>query len=74
MFAPGFLCNTLCLSRFAIILMGRRKLVALLVLSSWCLETVIVLWLFLTVSLVGLRCVMVVYPDHTHFLFNIYFG
>ena len=32
---------------FAIILMGRRELVALLDLSSWCL--VMVVWLFLAV-------------------------
>ena len=28
-----------------------------------------VLWLFLMVSLVGLQCVIVVIPDHTHLLF-----
>ena len=32
------------------------------------LVTVSVLWLFLTVPWVGLQCVIVVYPDHTHFL------
>ena len=26
------------------------------------------LWLFLTVPLVGLQCVIVVFPDHTHLL------
>ena len=31
--------------------------------------TVSVLWLFLAVSLVGLRCVSVVFYDHTHLLF-----
>ena len=40
-------CALLCVhSSFAIILMGKRELVALLSLSSWCL--VIVVWLFLT--------------------------
>ena len=39
-------------SSFAIILMGKRGLVALLSLSSWCL--VIVVWLFLTVPWVCL--------------------
>ena len=34
--------------RFAIILIGKRELIALLSLSSWCL--VIVVWLFLAVS------------------------
>ena len=27
------------------------------------------MWLFLTVQLVGLECVIVVFPDHTHLLF-----
>ena len=31
--------------------------------------TVSVLWLFLTVPWVGLQCVIVVFPDHTHLLF-----
>ena len=52
-------------SGFAIIFMGKRKLVALLGLSSWCL--VMVVWLFLSVSWVCLR--FVVFPDHTHLLF-----
>ena len=54
-------------SSFAIILMGKRELVALLSLSSWCL--VIVVWLFLAVPWVCLRFVIVVFPDHTHLLF-----
>ena len=52
---------------FAIILMGKRELVALLSLSSWCLVTVV--WLFLGVSWVLLQFVIVVFPDHTHLLF-----
>ena len=55
---------------FSIILMGKRELVALLCLSSWCLVTVIVLWLFLKVPWVGLQCVSVVFPDHIYFLFG----
>ena len=54
-------------SSFAIILIGRRELAALLSSSSWCL--VIVVWLFLAVSLVCLRFVIVVFPDYTHLLF-----
>ena len=54
-------------SSFAIILMGKRELIALLNLSSWCL--VMVVWLFLTVPWVCLRFVIVVFPDHTHLLF-----
>ena len=51
-------------SSFAIILIGKRELVALLDLSSWCL--VIVVWLFLAVSWVRLQVVIVVFPDNTH--------
>ena len=47
--------------------MGKRELVALLKLSSWCL--VIVERLFLVVPLGCLRFVIVVFPDHTHLLF-----
>ena len=36
-------------------------------LSSWCLK--IAVWLFLTLSWVGLKFVIVVFPDHTHLLF-----
>ena len=57
-------------SSFAIILMGKRELVALLSLSSWCL--VIVVWLFLAVSGFCLQFVIVVYPGHTHLLFRLY--
>ena len=51
----------------AIILMGKRELVALLNLSSWCL--VMVERLFLAVPWGCLRFVIVVFPDHTHLLF-----
>ena len=54
-------------SSFAFILMGKRELVALLGLSSWCL--VIVVWLFLAVSWVCLQFLIVVFPGHTHLLF-----
>ena len=54
-------------SSFAIILMGKRELVALLSLSSWC--PVIVVWLFLVVPWVCLKFVIVVFPDHTHLVF-----
>ena len=56
------------LSSFAIILTRKRELVALLLLSFGCLLTVNVLWLFLTVPLVGLQCWFVVFPDKTRFL------
>ena len=63
-----FCCTLLYVpSRFAITLMGKRELVALLSLSSWCL--VIVVWLFLAVPWVCLQFVIVVFSDHTHLLF-----
>ena len=54
-------------SSIAIILMGKRELIALLNLSSWCL--VMVERLFLAVPQGCLRFVIVVFPDHTHLLF-----
>ena len=55
-------------SSIAIILMGKRELVAMLNLSSWCL--VMVERLFLAVPRGCLRFVIVVFPDHTHLLFS----
>ena len=54
----------------AIISMGKRELIALLNLSSWCL--VMVERLFLAVPRVCLRFVIVVFPDHTHLLFLVF--
>ena len=54
-------------SSIAIILMGKRELIALLSLSSWCL--VMVGRLFLAVPRGCLQFVIVVFPDHTHLLF-----
>ena len=51
----------------AIILMGKRELVALLNLSSWVF--VMVEPLFLAVPRRCLQFVIVVFPDHTHLLF-----
>ena len=51
----------------AIILMGKRELVALLNLYSLCL--VMVERLFLAVPWGCLRFVIVVFPDHTHLQF-----
>ena len=51
---------------YAIILLGNREPFALLCLSSWYIETVIVLWQFFTVPCIDLQCVIVVYPDHTY--------
>ena len=57
MFCYALLCVH---SSFAIILMGMRKLVALLCLSSW---------LFLKMPWVLLQFVIEVFPDHAHLLF-----
>ena len=54
------------LSSFAIILTRKGELVALFQLSSRCLVTVDVVWIFLIVPLVGLKCIIVVFPDQTH--------
>ena len=56
-------------SNFAIILKRKRQLVALLLLSYRCIVTINVRWLFLAVPWVGLQCVIVVFPDHTHLHF-----
>ena len=62
-----FCCSLLYVpSSIAIILMGKRVLVALLTLSSWCL--MMVDRLFLAVPWGCLWFVIVVFPDHTHLL------
>ena len=58
-------------SSFAIILKRKRKRSALLLLCVICIVTINVMWLFPTVPWVGLQCVIVVFPDHTHLLFII---
>ena len=66
-------CSVICCtllyvhSSIAIIFMGKRELIDLLKLSSWCL--VMVERLFLAVPWGCLRVVIVVFPDHTHLLF-----
>ena len=62
-----FCCTLLYVhSSIAIILMGKRELIALLSLFSWCL--VMVERLFLAVPWGSLQFVIVVFPDHTHLL------
>ena len=67
-----FNCSMFCFvilyvhSSFAIIVMGKRELVALLKLPS--LRLVIVVLLLLTMSRVCIQFVIVVFPDHTHLL------
>ena len=67
MFCYALLCVR---SSFAIILKRKRKLVGLLLLSYRCIVTINVLLLFLTVPWVGLQCMIVVFPDHTHLRFG----
>ena len=63
-----FCCTLLCVHfSIAIIVMGKRELIALLGLSSWCL--VMVERLFLAVPRGCLQFVIVVFPDRTHLLF-----
>ena len=65
-----FCCTLLYVhSSIAIILMGKRELIALLNLSSWCL--VMVERLFLAVPRGCLQFVIVVFLNHTHLLFFI---
>ena len=65
-----FCCTLLYVhSSIAIILMGKRELIALLNLSSWCL--VMVEQLFLAGPQGCLQFVIVVFPEHTHLLFFI---
>ena len=63
------LVTLLCISfdSFGNHLEEKKKLVALLLLFDGYLVTVNVLLLFLTVQWVGLQCVIVVFPDHTHY-------
>ena len=66
-----FCCTLLCVhSSVAVILVGKRELIALLSLSSWCL--VVVEWLFLALPWGCLQFLIVVFPDHTHLLFSIH--
>ena len=63
-----FCCTSLYVhSSIVIILMGKRELIALLNLSSWCL--VIVERLFLALPRGCMQFVIVAFPDHTHLLF-----
>ena len=68
-----FNCSVFCCTllyvhcSIAIFLMGKRELVVLLNLSSWCL--VMVERLFLAVPWGCLQFVIVVFPEHTHLLY-----
>ena len=69
-----FWYSLLCvLSSFVVILMRKRELTALLLLSIGFFVTVNVLRLFLAVQWVGLQCVVVAFADHTHLPFGAYY-
>ena len=51
--------------------MGKRELIALLCLSSWC--PMIVVLLYFTTLRVCLQFFVVFFPDHTHLLFVTFF-
>ena len=64
-----FCCTLLYVhSSIAIILLGKRELVALINLCSWCF--VMIEWLFLVVPWGCLWFVIVVFPDHTYYLYR----
>ena len=74
----GFLCWSLfwfallyVLSSFAIILLRKRELVALILLSLRYIGSVNILSLSLVVPWIGLQDVIVVYSDHIPLLFRI---
>ena len=49
---------------------GQSSALLLVALLSYiCIVTISVLSLFLAVSWVGMQCVIVIFPDHTHLLF-----
>ena len=66
-----FCCAVLCaISSFAIIFMGGGgERIGCFTLPYWSLVAVIVLWFFLAMLLVGLQCVIVIFPFYTHLLF-----
>ena len=48
----------------------RERDICFALISTWCIVTVSILWLFLTMACVGLHCMIVVFPDHIHLLFD----
>ena len=66
-FKVGYVCTIPKGEERNMIVTGKRELIALLNLSSWCL--MMVEGLFLAVPGGCLQFVIVVFPDHTHLLF-----
>ena len=69
MFVFVLLSIALCPFKFCNHLEDGRKVVALLLLSYICIVAINVMLIFIAVPWVGLQCVIVVFPDHTHLLF-----
>ena len=68
-----FCYKLLCVhSSFAIILNKKRNLVVFAIIVLRYIVTVNVLRLFLTVPWVGLKWVVLVFPDHTHLLLEVW--
>ena len=53
-----------------LVILTRKRRLAGLLLSFGCLVTLKFLWPFLNVPSVGLQCMIVVFPDHTHLRFG----
>ena len=70
MFVFVLLCITLCPFLFCNHLEERKKAGCFAIIVLQMIWYYNVLWLFLTVPWVGLQCAIVVFPDHTHFLFK----
>ena len=66
-FCPIICCALFCVPSSFELLIGKKELAASICLSSWCLEAVFVLWLFLPVRLVCLQYVIVFLLYHTRF-------
>ena len=64
------LCITLCPFSLCNHLEEKEKVGIFAFLSKKCIATINVLWLYLMVPWIGLQCVIVVFPDHAHLLFE----
>ena len=71
MFGPCFAVHYLVYFRVCNHLGGEKKNGCFTLIAFQCHLTVSVLCLFLTVPWVGLQCVIVAFPGHTHLLFHV---
>ena len=65
-----FVIDLLIITLYPLLFCNHLEEYSLLLLSYRCLVTLKFLLLFLTVPWVGLQCVTVTFPDHTHLLFS----